>query len=280
MAPMIAGSTRLAGVVGWPIDHTLSPRLQNTWIVAAQLDAVYVPFAVPPARFAAFITGMRGGCLLGLNITAPYKERALALADRATPRALAAGAANLLVFHEDGTAAADNTDGEGLLEAFKTQAPSFIPSAHPVLILGAGGAARGAAAAFLEAGAPRIYVANRDPARGSALVSALGSRVEALMPFPKADIVRTFGAVINATPAGLDAAALLGINLSDLPPHAVAMDMVYRPLRTAFLEAAAHRGLGVVDGLEMLIGQARPSFAAFFGREPPTLDIRAAALGA
>jgi len=270
----------LAGVVGWPISHSLSPRLQNAWILAAKIDAVYMPFGVPPDRFAAFVKGLSGGPLLGLNVTAPHKEQALALANKATPRALAAGAANLLLFHEDGTVAADNTDGEGMLKAFTHQAPHFAPSAGPVLILGAGGAARGAANAFLDAGTPRVYILNRNTARASALARSLGPRVEAVSTLPPADLVRSCRAVVNATPAGLEAASSLGLNIADLPSHAVLMDMVYRPLRTPFLEAATSRGLCTVDGLEMLIGQARPSFTAIFGREPPALDLRAVALDA
>jgi shikimate dehydrogenase len=276
---MIEGSTRLAGVVGWPIRHSLSPRLQNAWILAAHIDAVFVPFAVPPDRFAAFIAGMRGGPLLGLNVTAPHKERALALADRPTQRALAAGAANLLVFHEDGALDADNTDGEGLLNAFHAQAPSFTPSARPALILGAGGAARGAASAFLAAGTPRIYILNRNDERASGLAHALGPRVEALSNSPPSDLVRTCGVVVNATPAGLEAALVLGLDLSALSADSVVMDMVYRPLRTPLLTAAAQLGLLTVDGLEMLIGQARPSFKAIFGRDPPSFDSRAMVLG-
>jgi shikimate dehydrogenase len=275
---MIKGSTRLAGVVGWPIGHSLSPQLQNAWILAAGIDAIYVPFAVPPDRFAAFIGGMRGGPLLGLNVTAPHKEAALALADQVSPQALAAGAANLLVFHEDGSLGADNTDGEGLLKAFAAQAPNFVPSARPVLILGAGGAARGAASALLTAGAPKIHILNRNTQRAVNLAQTLGSQVAALSAPPDNDIVRAWGAIINATPAGLEAVSSLGLDLSALSADTVVMDMVYRPLRTPFLESAARRGLVTVDGLEMLIGQARPSFTALFGREPPSLDIRAMAL--
>jgi shikimate dehydrogenase len=244
------------------------------------MDAVYVPFAVRPDRFAAFITGMRGGPILGLNVTAPHKEQALALADQAHPRARAAGAANLLIFHEDGSIGANNTDGDGLLRAFAAQAPSFAPGARPVLILGAGGAARGAASALLAAGTPRIYILNRRPERASALAHTLGAPVEALSSPPGIDLARSWGAVINATPDGLEAASALGLDLAALSTGAVVMDMVYRPLRTPLLMAAEHRGLETVDGLEMLIGQARPSFAALFGREPPDLDVRAVALGA
>lgn len=277
---MITGSTRLAGVVGWPISHSLSPMLQNRWILTARIDAAYVPFAVPPDRFAAFIAGLRGGAIVGLNVTAPHKEQALALADRASPRALSAGAANLLVFDADGSLAADNTDGEGLLRAFAVQAPSFDPSAGPIVILGAGGAARGAASALLEAGTPRIYLLNRTPERASALARTLGPQVEVLSASPDKHLAGSWRAVINATPAGLEAASALGLDLSALSTGAVVMDMIYRPLRTPLLIAAAQRGLHTVDGLEMLIGQARPSFTALFRAHPPPLDIRAVALGA
>jgi shikimate dehydrogenase len=113
-----------------------------------------------------------------------------------------------------------------------------------------------------------------------ALARTLGTQVEAISGSPPHELARSWAAVINATPAGLEAASSLGVDLAALSTDAVVMDMVYRPLRTPLLIAAAQRGLQTVDGLEMLIGQARPSFTTFFGREPPSLDIRAVALGA
>lgn len=279
MTPVISGAARVAGVAGSPIAHSLSPLIHNAWLDAAGLDGAYVPFAPSPAGFDAFIQGLRGGVISGLNITLPFKEAALALADAPTPAAQAAGAANLLLFAPDGAIIADNTDGIGLLAAFAEQAPGFDPTAAPVVILGAGGAARGAAAAFLAAGAPQVRVLNRTVARAETLAEALGSRV---FPLPLSDAASAFdgaGAVINATSAGLSDTGGLEAPLEATGADCVVMDMVYKPLVTPFLATAQALDRRTVDGLAMLIGQARPAFTAFFGQPPPAgVDVRALAL--
>jgi shikimate dehydrogenase len=268
MTLRISGAAKVAGVVGAPVRHSLSPLLHNAWIAAAGLDAAYVPFAPPETGFAAFAEGMRGGAIVGLNVTIPFKSEALALADVRDPLAETSGAANLLLFRPDGRIEARNTDGPGLLAAFAEQAPSFDVRAAPVLVLGAGGAARGGVAALLQAGAPEVRIANRTESRASALAEGFaGARA-----FAWTDVGRALadaGAVINATAGGLDGGGGLDFAFDGAPPGAVAMDMVYKPLETPFLAAARARGLATVDGLAMLIGQARPSFEAFFGRPPP-----------
>jgi len=274
----ISGRTRVAGVIGAPIAHSLSPAIQNAWIEAADIDAAYVPFGPSPERFEALIDGFRGGVVRGVNVTAPFKERALAMADRPSARAAAAGAANLLVFESDGAIVADNTDGEGLLAAFSRRCPGFSPSAGPVVVLGAGGAARGAVAAFLAAGAPMVHIVNRSRQRSKALAAIFGDRANVADDIPFS--LSRAHAVINATPQGFEGGEGPNVDLSPLPGHAIVMDMVYRPVRTTFLERAESRGLATVDGLAMLIGQASPSFRAFFGREPPSIDVRAVALAA
>ncbi|HEY9216953.1 MAG TPA: shikimate dehydrogenase, partial [Phenylobacterium sp.] len=120
---MITASTRVAGVVGAPVRHSLSPQIHNAWLAAAGIDGVYIAFAPPADRFAAFVQGMRGGAVRGVNVTLPFKEEALREADECSERAQLAGAANLLLFHEDGMIFAENTDGLGLMHAFETQAP-------------------------------------------------------------------------------------------------------------------------------------------------------------
>jgi shikimate dehydrogenase len=280
MRPAISGTTIVAGVAGWPVDHSLSPAIHNAWLEAAGIDGVYVAFAPGPDRFGAFADGLRGGVARGLNVTAPFKEIALALADVASPPARAAGSANLLVFEADGAMHADSTDGEGLLIAFADQAPDFDPAAGPVTILGAGGAARAAAAAFLAAGAPRVDFIGRTAARGEALVAALGVSTRSFTRAEAGAPLREAGAVINATPLGLGGVSGPDLPLHLLDPDCVVMDMVYRPIRTVFLEAAHARGLRTVDGLAMLIGQARPSFERFFGRPPPAINVRALAVAA
>jgi shikimate dehydrogenase len=269
---LLTGAARLAGVVGHPVRHSLSPRLHGAWIRALGLDAAYVPLAVGADGFERLVTGLRGGVFRGVNVTVPFKEVALHLADRATPAARNAGAANVLLFDDDGGVTADNTDGIGLLHALHSQAPGWHPTTGPVAVIGAGGAARGAVAALAAAGATDIRVLNRTRARADALAALLpctayswGEATEAF---------RGARTVINATSGQLAGDYSLPIPPADASP-VVVMDMVYKPLLTPYLAACRAAGHATVDGLEMLIGQARPSFTAFFGVEPPDIDSRA-----
>ncbi|WP_168073007.1 shikimate dehydrogenase [Caulobacter sp. SSI4214] len=275
----ISGAAIVGGVCGQPIRHSMSPILHNAWIQAAGLDAAYVPFAPAADRFETFIDGLRGGAVRGLNVTIPFKERALARADTASDLARMAGAANLLIFNPDGSVHADNTDGPGLLSAIASQAPGFDVAAAPVVILGAGGAARGAVAALLLAGAPRVTVVNRTLARAQDLVDAFGTKVFAAEEATIPHLLAEAGLVINATSLGLGGGDGPAADLSRTPETAVVMDMVYKPLRTEFLQRARSTGRRVVDGLEMLLRQAEPSFEAMYGVAPPAdVDVRAIAL--
>lgn len=271
----ITGATVVAGVVGHPIAHSMSPILHNAWLAVAGIDGVYVPLDVSPENFGSFINGLRGGSLSGLNVTVPFKTQALALADEVSERARLAQAANVLVFGSDGAIRADNTDGLGLLSAFAVQAPGFDPAAAPVAILGAGGAARGAAAAFLSAGARDIRILNRTVARAEEIAADLGGCVRAYGLDQAGLGFEGVGALINATSAGLSGAGALDVPIALTPPTAVVMDMVYKPLLTPFLAQAQGLNRPTVDGLEMLIGQAIPAFHAFFGQPPPAgVDVR------
>jgi shikimate dehydrogenase len=277
----ISGATIVAGVVGSPVRHSLSPLIQNAWIQAAGVDGVYVALSPTPERFAALLDGLRGGALRGLNVTLPFKEDALAAADHASARARRAGAANLLLFEPDGTIRADNTDGEGLLAALAEQALGLNVAERPVVVLGAGGAARGAVAALLDAGAPEVRIVNRTLERAHALADELGDRITVHEWGNLREALTTASAVINATSLGLAGREPLAVSFDGLQTGSVVMDMVYRPLRTAFLARAASEGFITVDGLAMLIGQAAPSFEAFFGQPPPaSVDVRRLALAA
>lgn len=257
--------TMTAGVAGQPIAHSLSPLIHGAWIKAAGLDADYRAFGPDDeAGFAALVAEGRAGGLRGLNATAPFKAAALTLADEASETARLCGSANLLVF-DGGRVRADSTDGEGLIAALAEQAPALEVADRGVLVLGAGGAARAAAAALKSAGAD-VAVLNRTPERAERLATDLGIRV--------------------AGPDDLARAALV-VNALSVPPEiemdavradVVLMDMTYRPLLTPFLAAGRARGLTTVDGLAMLIGQARPSFRVFFGMQPPGIDVRSLAL--
>jgi shikimate dehydrogenase len=275
----ISGRTAVAGVVGSPVAHSLSPLIHNAWLAAAGIDGVYVAFSPPRDRFAAFAQGLRGGVVRGLNVTVPFKEAALGLADEASEAARRAGAANVLRFAPDGRIVADNTDGAGLLAALAAEAPGFDPARGPAVILGAGGAARGAAAALLAAGAPEVRVRNRTRGRADALAQALGPAVRT---FDEGDDAALAGAglIVNATTLGLGGGPGPAVRFTAAAADAVVLDMVYRPLRTLFLRQAEALGLRTADGLEMLIGQAAPSFEAFFGAPPPPIDVRGLCLTA
>jgi len=253
------------GVVGQPVIHSLSPFIHSAWIKAAGIDACYGSYGPKDAdQFKALMDWGRRGGLRGLNVTAPFKELALLLADEIGATAAVSGSANLLVF-EDGKIAADSTDGAGLMAALAEQAPDLDLVGRPVVVLGAGGAARAAVAALNAAGA-RVGVLNRTRGRAEALVAEIGGSVVGT------DALAGAALVVNAlsVPPVVD--------VSSLRPQAVLMDMTYRPLMTAFLTAGRERGLTVVDGLAMLIGQARPSFRAMFGIDPPDVDVREIAL--
>jgi shikimate dehydrogenase len=259
--------TILAGVAGQPIAHSLSPLIHNAWIGATRLDADYRAYGPADSEaFATLVAEGRAGRLRGINVTAPFKEQALALADEASAAARNCGSANLLLF-ETGRVRADSTDGAGLMAALAEQAPGLDVRNQAVVVLGAGGAARAAVVALRAAGA-KVGVLNRTPARAESLAAELGATVVDTTALNQAALV------VNALSVRPD------LDMSWLRDDAVLMDMTYRPLITPFLAQGRTRGLVIVDGLAMLIGQARPSFRALFGMEPPGLDVRATALAA
>ncbi len=275
------GGARVAGVLGRPIGHSLSPLIHNAWIEAAGLDAVYVPLSPAAGGLKRLFEACRGGLVAGFNVTVPFKAEALAGADTVTGRARRAGAANLILFAADGSIAADSTDGAGLMAALTEQAPSLAVSGATTVVLGAGGVGRSAAAALLEAGAAEVRLVNRTRERAAAVASALGERVRVFGWAETAAALDGAGLLVNATTLGLVGGEPLALDLAALPADAVVLDMVYRPLQTPLLADAAASGRTAVDGLAMLIGQARPSFEALFGRPPPAdVDVRALAVAA
>lgn len=261
----ITGAARLGGIVGNPVRHSLSPVIHNAWLEAGGIDGAYVAFAPEDAAgFRTLVAAGRAGLIAGVNVTAPFKEQAFALADEVGPAARLTGSANILVF-EDGRVRADSADGAGVLYALAEQAPDLTLKGASVVILGAGGAARAGAGALIAAGAS-LSVLNRTRERAEALAADLGPAVsvaEDARALEDADLV------INALSIPPD------IALEALKPSAVVMDMTYKPVVTPLLAAARARGLPTVDGLAMLIGQAAPSFEAIFGVSPPPLDLRA-----
>lgn len=264
-AGRITGAAVTGGIAGNPVAHSLSPIIHNAWLEAGGIDAAYLPFAPRDAAgFETLVAAGRAGLLAGLNVTAPFKEQAFALADQATAATRLTRSANILRFVE-GRVLADSSDGIGLMRGLAEQAPGLDLVGRAVVLLGAGGAARAGAGALVEAGA-EVRIVNRSRDRAEALAADLGPAVRVMAGETAAEGAAL---VVNALSAPPE------FDLSRLPAEAVVMDMTYKPLDTAFLKAARARGLATVDGLSMLIGQAAPSFEAIFGRPPPSLDLRA-----
>ena len=260
----ITGAALVGGIAGNPITHSLSPVIHNAWIAAAGLDAAYVPFAPPDtAGFEILVAAGRAGLIRGLNVTAPFKEQAFALADTASNAARLSSSANILAF-DKGRIHADSSDGLGMMRALAEQAPALDVAGHAVVLLGAGGAARAAAGVLVEAGA-QVRIVNRSRERAETLAADLGPAVRVVADV---DAFAEAALVINALSVQPD------LDLSRLSPGTVVMDMTYRPIATPLLLAARARGLTTVDGLAMLIGQAAPSFEAIFRQPPPALDLR------
>jgi shikimate dehydrogenase len=276
----MSAAAPVAGVIGWPVGHSRSPALHGHWLTRYGLAGHYVPMAVAPERLEAALRGLVALGLRGANVTLPHKERALALADAATDRARRIGAANTLVVRE-GRIEADNTDGFGFVENLRQGAPGWAASAGPALVLGAGGAARAVVAALLDAGAPEVRLANRTRERAEALAGALGARVTVTGWAEAEAAAEGCATLVNTTSLGMEGQPPLELTLGAAPAGALATDIVYAPLVTPFLERAAARGLVTVDGLGMLLHQARPGFEAWFGKAPEVdAALRAAVLAA
>jgi shikimate dehydrogenase len=276
---LISGRTRLAGVIGWPISHSRSPRLHGFWLEQHGIDGVYLPFAVRPESLAAALAGLPALGLRGVNVTLPHKEAALALLGHASAEAKRIGAVNTIVVGEDGRLEGSNTDGYGFLEHLLASTPSFQASRGPAVLLGAGGAARAIAVALVDAGVPELRVTNRTSWRTAELAAALGPRVIAVDWAERAAALAEARLLVNATTLGMAGQPPLDLALARLPATAIVYDIVYVPLETPLLAAARARGNPVVDGIGMLLHQARPGFAAWFGVEPKvTAELRALVL--
>lgn len=275
----LTGKAKLAGIIGWPVTHSLSPVLHGHWLAEHGIDGAVVPLAARIDEFAAVIDGVRRAGFAGVNVTVPHKEAAFAISHRVDAAALAAGAANLLLFR-DGKFEGRNTDALGLAESLRETIGPL--TGKTVVLLGAGGAARGAILALEMLGVGKIHLLNRDAHRAKTLAASLAPQVKAgVEPGALDDWSRTAGdaaLVVNSTSAGMGANPPLEIDLDVLPKAAAVCDIVYNPLETKLLKDAAARGHQPVDGLGMLMHQAVPSFEAFFGVKPKVTPALRAAL--
>ncbi len=269
----------LAGVIGSPVAHSLSPRLHAYWLRRYGIVGHYIPIDVAQGDLRATFELLPRLGFVGLNVTLPHKETVLGLADIVTDRAALIGAANTLIFRKDGKLHADNTDVTGFLASLRQSAPWWTAAAGPAAVFGAGGAARAVVAALIEAGAPEVRIANRTRQRAEALRADMGARVTVIDWVQAPAMLEGAMTVVNTTALGMDGKPEFRVPLDALERDALVTDIVYRPLRTPFLEAAAAAGCRTVDGLGMLLHQAVPGFERWFGRRPEVdADTRAAVL--
>ena len=258
----------LAGVMGWPVSHSRSPTLHNHWIQHHGLTGSYVLLPVEPPNLADAMRGLRALGFAGCNITIPHKVEAMKWVDRVDPMAQRVGAINTVVVQPDGSLSAFNTDGFGYIQSLLDAKPDWRAGTGPVTVLGAGGAARAVIVALAERGATEIRVCNRSGDKAQALANEFGAPVRAVPWEQRHDALADVALLVNTTNQGMDKQPALDLNLSQLPAHALVSDVIYTPLETPLLAAARLRGNPTVNGLGMLLNQARPAFKSWFGVMP------------
>jgi len=258
----------LAGVIGSPIAHSKSPRLHRHWLAKYGIAGDYVPLHVEKDDLREVLRALPKMGFAGANVTIPHKVAVLDIADQVSDRATLIGAANTLIFHEDGKIIADNTDGYGFLANLKQGAPNLRPDLGPAAVLGAGGAARAVIVTLLDAGVPEILLANRTRTKADILRSEFGSRVRVFEWVQAGNMIEAATTVVNTTSLGMVGSPELRVPLDGLQPRTVVTDLVYNPLRTHLLDEAEKAGCTVVDGLGMLLHQGVPGFERWFGVRP------------
>jgi len=258
----------LAGVMGWPVAHSRSPAIHGHWIRQYGLNGNYVLLPVQPEHLGDAVRGLRALGFAGCNLTIPHKVAAMALVDRVDPLAARIGAINTLVVEKDGTLAGYNTDAYGYIQSLLDAQPDWRADAGPVTVLGAGGAARAILVALAERGAKDIRLCNRSLDKAQALAAEFGAPIRAIPWEQRAEALDGCALLVNTTSLGMKGQAPLEISLDRLPRHALVSDIIYVPLETPLLAAARARGHVAVDGLGMLLNQARPAFEHWFGVRP------------
>lgn len=269
----ITGKTAVFGIIGCPVTHSLSPVMQNAAFAACGLDSVYIPFEVSPEMLARAVDGLRSLNVRGFNVTIPHKTKIMPFLDRLDESAESAGAVNV-VFNDSGLLIGYNTDGDGLL---KTLADDFDykPKGSSVIVLGAGGAARGAVASFCRAGANRVVIANRTPGKSGELASLMERRYPdtTLVALDGFDALEqelpTVDLLVNTTSFGMSGGTEALLNIAGMGRSAIVYDMIYAPPVTHLLREAGRLGLRHANGQGMLISQGELAFMIWTGRVVP-----------
>ncbi|MDU8942532.1 shikimate dehydrogenase [Ovoidimarina sediminis] len=261
----------LAGVIGSPVSHSLSPRLHTYWLRRHAIAGYYIPMDIAQEDLPTALKTLPMLGFVGINVTIPHKVAVLSLADTVTDRASLIGAANTLTWQKDGRLFADNTDGQGFMDSLRAGAPDWTPDMGPAAVIGAGGAARAVLSALIAANVPSIRLTNRTRTRAEALRAEFGNRIEVFDWVQAGNALDGAALIVNTTSLGMTGKPELRIPLDGLSPGSVVLDLVYSPLETRLLNEAREAGCIAVDGLGMLLHQGAPGFERWFGVRP-TVD--------
>jgi len=258
----------IAGLLGWPVAHSRSPVIHNHWLQRYGIPGRYVLFPVPPEKLPAALSGMAALSLRGCNVTTPHKQAVMSFIQHVDPLARRIGAINTIVVEKDGSLTGFNNDGNGFVQSLRDAKPGWRPDAGPIVVVGAGGAARAVVASLADQGAREIRLVNRTPERAGALAGEYGPPVQAYPWAQRAEILAGAALLANATNQGMAGKPALELDLALLPTEAIVGDLIYTPPETPLLAAARARGNLTVNGLGLLLNQARPAFNAWFGTMP------------
>tara|TARA_Y100001936_G_scaffold254029_1_gene323716 strand:- start:13787 stop:14635 length:849 start_codon:yes stop_codon:yes gene_type:complete len=268
----ITGQAKVAGVVGWPVAQSLSPSLHGYWLQQYGINGSYIPLAVRPEDLAESLQTLPKLGFVGANLTVPHKEAAVEIVDKIDDTAARIGAVNTIVISDDGLIEGRNTDGFGFIAALSAATDLSTAKNEPAVVIGAGGAARAVVTSLLDYGVSSIRLVNRTYERAEALRDEMGDKIEPVRWAECSDALSGAKLLVNTTTLGMVGNPPLKIPLDDLSPTAIVNDIVYSPLMTNLLKNANERGNPIVDGLNMLLHQARPGFAAWFDKEPEVTD--------
>ena len=267
----------LAGIMGWPVAHSRSPFIHNYWLKKYGINGAYVQLPVAPGSLGIAVPGLAALGFRGCNITLPHKVDVLKLVGEVDANARRMGAMNTIVVQPDGSLKGFNNDGYGYIHSLLDAKPDWRADAGPITVLGAGGAARAVVLSLADRGAKEIRLLNRTDAKAEALAKEFGSPVKALPWSERHAALADVALLVNTTSQGMHGNPELDLNLAALPVSALVSDVIYVPLETPLLAAARLRGNPTVNGLGMLLNQARPAFEAWFGVMPEiTSELRQA----
>jgi shikimate dehydrogenase len=274
MTMMLNGTTKILGIIGHPVKHSLSPRMQNAALSACGLDYVYIPFDVSPQDLGLAISGMKALGVAGFNVTIPHKTAVMACLDELDESAETAGAVNT-VKNDNGRLIGYNTDGTGLIRSLEVDL-DFVSRGKTIVVIGSGGAARGAVAALCRAGAKKIIIVNRTSDRAKELAALMSSR------FPSSDCIVLPGfeslstvlsgsdLLLNTTSVGMNNESIPYVSFDCGSQALKVYDMIYSPSTTPLLKDAAKAGFVGANGIGMLAAQGELAFAIWTGQDPPS----------